>query len=94
MTTVTLKTFGHIAVAIEATEMKVDVPGNTVKDLLDALEAKVGEKLTRILYPKGDQLSDLLYILVNGRNIRHVEGMQTKLKEGDVVSLFPVTAGG
>mgnify|MGYP005836841831 CR=1 FL=1 len=94
MTTVTLKTFGHIAVAMEATEMKVDMPGNTVKDLLDALEAKVGEKLTRILYPKGDQLSDLLYILVNGRNIRHVEGMQTKLKEGDVVSLFPVTAGG
>lgn len=94
MTTVILRTFGHIAATVGATEMKVDVVGSTVQKLLDSLVAMFGDKLAKILYPKGDQLSDLLYVLVNGRNIRHMKGMKTELKDGDTVSLFPVTAGG
>lgn len=94
MTTVTLRTFGHIGTTIGATELKVDVAGDTVKNLLDTLVKKVGDRLHKILYPKGDQLSELLYILVNGRNIRHINGLETELKDGDVVSLFPITAGG
>jgi molybdopterin synthase sulfur carrier subunit len=94
MTTVTLRTFGHIGTTIGATEMKVNTTDNTVKSFLDTLVAKTGEKLAKILYPKGNQLSDLLYILVNGRNIRHLNGLQTELKDGDIVSLFPVAAGG
>ncbi len=94
MPAVTLRTFGHIAATVGATEMKVDVKGSTVQDLLDTLVGKVGDKLSKILYPKGDQLSDLLYVLVNGRNIRHIKGTKTVLADGDIVSLFPVTAGG
>jgi molybdopterin synthase sulfur carrier subunit len=94
MTAVTLRTFGHIGATVGANEMKVDMTGNTVKSFLDTMVAKVGDKLAKILYPKGDQLSDLLYILVNGRNIRHLNGLQTELKDGDIVSLFPVAAGG
>jgi molybdopterin synthase sulfur carrier subunit len=94
MAIVTLRTFGHIGTTIGATELKVDVAGDTVKDLLDTLVKNIGDKLRKILYPKGDQLSELLYILVNGRNIRHIKGVETELKDGDVVSLFPVTAGG
>ncbi|MGD0057407.1 MAG: MoaD family protein [Methanomassiliicoccales archaeon] len=94
MTVVTLRTFGHIGTTIGATELKLDVAGDTVKSVLDKLVVDVGDKLTKILYLKGGQLSDLLYILVNGRNIRHLRGMQTKLEDGDVISLFPVTAGG
>jgi molybdopterin synthase sulfur carrier subunit len=94
MTAVTLRTFGHIGTTIGATEMKMNVAGNTVKSVLDTLVAETGDKLAKILYPKGDRLSDLLYILVNGRNIRHLKGLETELVDGDIVSLFPVTAGG
>lgn len=33
-------------------------------------------------------------ILVNGRNICHLDGKNTPLTETDVVSIFPVVAGG
>lgn len=35
-----------------------------------------------------------LLILVNGRNIDTLDGLDTKLREGDVVSLIPPFAGG
>lgn len=33
-------------------------------------------------------------ILVNGRHYAHLDGLETKLKEDGVVSLFPPVAGG
>jgi sulfur-carrier protein len=35
-----------------------------------------------------------LVILINGRNINKLQGLNTLLKEGDLVTLFPPTAGG
>lgn len=33
-------------------------------------------------------------ILVNGVNIEHLNGLKTKVKSGDVVSIFPPSGGG
>ena len=33
-------------------------------------------------------------VLVNGRNIEHLEGKYTALKDSDTVSIFPMVAGG
>lgn len=90
----TFKTFGHIAAAVGVTEARVDVSGNTVQDFLHSLTEKFGERISKILYPKGSELSEVIYILVNGRNIRHLSGLQTQIKDGDIISVFPLTAGG
>jgi len=42
----------------------------------------------------GPGISSAIYVLVNGRNIVHLMGVDTVLKEGDVISILPVTAGG
>jgi len=94
MTAVTFKTFGHIASSIGETEAKIETGGKTIQDFLDALVRRYGDKISKVLFPKGPELSDLLYILVNGRNIRHLQGLRTEIKEGDVISVFPITAGG
>lgn len=72
----------------------MDFPGNTVGDFLHALEERYGHPMSSLLHPKGGELSDLMYILVNGKNIRHLDGEGTELQDGDTVSVLPVTAGG
>ena len=40
------------------------------------------------------EINEETIILVNGRNICHLDGKNTLLTESDVVSLFPMVAGG
>lgn len=42
----------------------------------------------------GTEIGEDTIILVNGRNIFHLGGKNTPLTETDVVSVFPVVAGG
>ena len=48
----------------------------------------------KLISPDGSEIHCDTIILVNGRNIHHLDGKDTKLKETDVVSVFPVVAGG
>ncbi len=54
----------------------------------------MGDGIKPILYPDGKNLSPMIYILLNGKNIQQLQGMGTKLKDGDIVSILPVIAGG
>ncbi len=40
------------------------------------------------------ELKDNIILMVNGRAIQHLEGLETPLKEGDTLSVFPTVAGG
>jgi len=44
--------------------------------------------------PDGSDIGEEAIILVNGRNVAHLDGKDTALTETDVVSIFPVVAGG
>ena len=48
----------------------------------------------KLFAPDGSEIHCDTIILVNGRNIHHLDGKNTKLTEADVVSVFPVVAGG
>jgi len=47
-----------------------------------------------MLSSDGLSLTDDIVILLNGRNICHLDGKDTVLADHDVVSIFPVVAGG
>lgn len=66
---------------------------NSVIELRDYLCEKYGKKAENIFYKNG-QISDEIIIMVNGRHIKHLDGLETNLKETDTVALFPVVAGG
>lgn len=67
----------------------------TVKELLHSLSNKYGEKFrNEALTPDGNDLGERIIILVNGRHVAHLNGINTELKEGDEVQVFPVVAGG
>ncbi|AMM53461.1 MoaD family protein [Pyrococcus kukulkanii] len=84
MPKVTVKVF---ATLIEIIGRRVfEEEASTVKELLEKIYAK---------YPKvREELEEGYIILVNGHNIEHLQGLETPLKEGDIVSIFPPAGGG
>lgn len=71
----------------QITKMRqTEVPGATVKEILDALATMYEGKLER--YVK------VSTVLVNNKNIRYLKGENTRLKPDDVVSVYPPLGGG
>ncbi|KUJ98581.1 MAG: Uncharacterized protein XD43_1753 [Thermococcales archaeon 44_46] len=60
--------------------------GSTLKDLLQKLEAEKGIKVD---FSKKD-----VVILINGRSVEFLGGIEAKLKDMDRVIIMPVAAGG
>jgi molybdopterin synthase sulfur carrier subunit len=66
--------------------------GATVGEVLGALEAEY-EGLAGELVEDGD-LRPQINVLKNGREVLHIDGMETTLEDGDTLSMFPPVAGG
>ena len=67
--------------------------GQTVRDLIESIHGVnpvLGEK---ILAADG-RLTGAVQILVHGRNISWLQGLDTPISEDDVVVLLPPSAGG
>lgn len=63
--------------------------------LAHALCDVYGDKLRgKMLSPDGEDLGEEIIILVNGRHVAHLGGIHAKLMPSDIVSIFPVVAGG
>jgi molybdopterin synthase sulfur carrier subunit len=83
--------------AIFTKERKADyeVPaGSTITTLLGLLHEKYGKEEGAKIFENKGSISHVLVILVNGTDIRHEEGIDTELHDGDVVVFMPVIAGG
>ncbi len=73
---------------------EVEVPdGVTVRKLIDILAERYGKLREELLDEKGD-LRPMYNILVNGRAIEWLSGLETQLKDGDEVVFIPPAAGG
>lgn len=65
-----------------------------VRALLRSLCAKYGDALYKKVYAPGTEEPGDVIIMVNGRHIAHLGGLDAGLREGDTVQIFPVVAGG
>jgi len=65
---------------------------STVGEVLAALEAEY-EDLGGDLLVDGD-LRPQINVLLNGREVLHMEGVDTAVSDGDTVAVFPPVAGG
>jgi molybdopterin synthase sulfur carrier subunit len=76
----------------EQVELKDDA---SVCDLLSLLAEKHGEPFKKAVYePKGLDLKPYHILSINGLLLNQLNGIETKLKDGDRVILMPVITGG
>jgi len=67
--------------------------GMTLKELLGLLKREIGEDFEVVVADVEKKVNDRsIVILVNGRNLE--KGLNTQLKEGDEIAIFPPMAGG
>ena len=67
--------------------------GATARRLLDAAGERFPELRALIWQPDGS-LSDYVKVFVDGREIRHLRGLDTPIPLDATVDIFPPTAGG
>jgi len=91
---VKVKFFALLREVAGTKEVEEDVEeGTTVRGLLERLSSKLPSKFKELVF-EGQEVSKNVIILVNRRGIRELEGLETKLKEGDEVALLPPVSGG
>ena len=71
----------------------IECGGGNVSELIDSLETNFPGIKARLCDEQGVPRR-FLNFYVNSEDIRFLEGIQTKLKDGDEVSIVPAVAGG
>ena len=76
-------------------EKETEESAENIRDLLHSLAEKY-EPLKDELFEDedGEKLKNHVNLLVNGNQIRTLEGLDTELEDGDTVSIYPPVAGG
>lgn len=78
------------AVGTKTLDREID-EGARVGDVLEELNAEFPD--LDLFDPDGD-LREYLNVLRNGRSIHQMNGLDTRLEDGDALSVFPPVAGG
>jgi molybdopterin synthase sulfur carrier subunit len=79
---------GHVGGA-----SSVELAGGTVGEVLRELSQR-HEKLQGRLFNEQGELNRFVNVFLNDEDIRFLQGLDTKLKDGDGVVLVPAIAGG
>ncbi|MDX2495222.1 MAG: MoaD family protein [Desulfuromusa sp.] len=76
---------------------KLELPScenENVEQLLQRLQQQIATPfIHKLLDEKGEMFPGTI-IMINRRNIHHLEKLETQIKDGDVVAFFPPGAGG
>jgi MoaD family protein len=73
-------------------EAQASVEGATVGEVLDALYERYAELRSRIAEDGG--LRRFVNVYVGGEDIRFLDGLNTRVQDGDEVTILPAVAGG
>ncbi len=90
MARVNVRLFANIQEIVGSPELKLSA--RSIGELLDSLVA-MRPALQDVLFDNGG-LRSYITVLVNGRNVRDIEGVRTELAGGDEVAIFPPVSGG
>ena len=77
-------------------EVELEIKGESINNLIEELSLRYGEELrNEIFNDENKKVKPYYHILVNGRSYLELsDHLDTKMKEGDVVALFPPVGGG
>ncbi len=92
--TKTIKLFATLRDIAGTRELHVPFrEGQTVRDLLTDVNA-VHPQLGEAIWTHDGHLTGLVHIMVHGRNIEWLNGLETTIRESDQLVFLPPSAGG
>ena len=67
----------------------------TLRELGQQLSNRFGSKFRGEFFsPDGSDLGERIIVLINGRNVKFLKGLDSELENSDTVLIYPVVAGG
>ncbi|HDI07271.1 MAG TPA: MoaD/ThiS family protein [Candidatus Bathyarchaeota archaeon] len=88
--TVLRELIGQKEIVVEFAERHI-----TVERLLESLVRRYGKEFKEYVFdPVSNDVRGHLQLLVNGRNIASLSGLDTRLEDGDVFAIIPPVGGG
>ncbi|NKQ39818.1 MAG: MoaD/ThiS family protein [Methanosarcinales archaeon] len=94
MATITVKLFANIKEQIG--KSNIECKGDTVLTILEFLINQY-PTLKNMIFTnniKKIEIIGSINIFLNGNNIHHLNGLSTKVKDGDELGIFPPVSGG
>ncbi|KON30463.1 hypothetical protein AC482_03810 [miscellaneous Crenarchaeota group-15 archaeon DG-45] len=74
---------------------RIEMPAkSSVRDLIDLLVDRYGGEFGRYIYDAEKRERRYLSYMLNGVNVNSLQGFDTPLSDGDVLSLLPPVGGG
>jgi MoaD family protein len=75
-------------------KFELDIPGKTVKDLIEELIRKYGAKVRKVLFDEKGAFDPMIQIALNGERWIPHDQHDTPLNEGDTLIFMILLAGG
>ena len=76
-------------------ELNMDLEDNSnFNDVFAKLFEKFGEDIKTVLVKKTGDLNDHVIIMLNEKNIRSLDELNTKIQNKDEITMLPAIAGG
>ncbi len=92
---VRVRAFATLTGLLGGGEVELELPeGCTVREALEALVSRCGQALAQALFGQEGRLAPGVKVMLNGRDIDFLSGLETRLSNGDEVFLFPPVGGG
>ncbi|MFW6038170.1 MAG: ubiquitin-like small modifier protein 1 [Candidatus Saliniplasma sp.] len=89
---VKIKLFANIAE--KAGQRIIEVDASNVREAFEILEERFGGFQGELFKEDEKNLRDNITVIKDGRNITYLNGLETELKDGDKLSVFPLVGGG
>jgi len=78
---------------IEELTLPID-DGSNIKNMLEQLSSKFGKKFEDLIFKASENLNKYVIVTINGKDIRTLDGLNTKIQIDDEISFIPAIAGG
>jgi molybdopterin synthase sulfur carrier subunit len=91
---VTVKFLGALRHISGAGELALNIKGVSIKEVVNEIVREMPVLKQSLIHQQLEDLRSNALILVNGREISVLNGLETNLKDGDEIVFVPVVHGG